>query len=266
MLTIIGCGNLNRSDDGVGVVVAQRLATRLAQHPVPGVRVFDCGTAGVDVMFKARGSDALLIFDACKSGSPPGTIYDVPGEELASEHEPSFNLHDFRWDHALAAGRKIFRDEFPSNVQVWLVEAASVDYGLELGTEVTEAADELYRRALRVIAEHSANRHEDAHIEVELHRGSLRLTKETYDRFFDGRDGVILLDKDDRVLVIPVEDVTGGLLLKQRNLRGDRVVHAHEFLEARGVDRDDVRALTAVWDGELGALALSLSGDEGTTP
>jgi Ni,Fe-hydrogenase maturation factor len=35
MLTIIGCGNLNRNDDGVGVIIAQRLQQYLAQNPHP---------------------------------------------------------------------------------------------------------------------------------------------------------------------------------------------------------------------------------------
>jgi len=57
MLTIIGCGNLNRNDDAVGVIIAQRLQQYLAQNPHPNIRVFDCGTAGMEVMFQC---DSLL--------------------------------------------------------------------------------------------------------------------------------------------------------------------------------------------------------------
>ncbi len=39
MLTIIGCGNLNRSDDAVGVIIAQRLQKYLAENPHPKVQV-----------------------------------------------------------------------------------------------------------------------------------------------------------------------------------------------------------------------------------
>jgi len=41
MLTIIGCGNLNRSDDAVGVIVAQSLQQYLTEHPYPNVQVAD---------------------------------------------------------------------------------------------------------------------------------------------------------------------------------------------------------------------------------
>ena len=141
MLTIIGCGNLNRSDDGVGVLVAQRLHKYLLDNPRPGVRVFDCGTSGVDVMFQARGSDELIIIDASQTGSESGAIYEVPGEELEQLPNPSYNLHDFRWDHAIAAGRQIFKDAFPATVTVYLIEAENLDFGWELSEAVAIAAD-----------------------------------------------------------------------------------------------------------------------------
>ena len=143
MLTIIGCGNLNRSDDGVGVLVAQRLHKHLLANPLPGVRVFDCGTSGVDVMFQARGSDELIIIDASQTGAEAGAIYEVPGEELEQLPNPSYNLHDFRWDHAIAAGRQIFSDTFPEKVTVYLIEAGNLDFGWELSEAVAIAADQV---------------------------------------------------------------------------------------------------------------------------
>ena len=115
MLTIIGCGNTNRSDDGVGVYVAQQLLRWLQTNPQSAVRVFDAGTGGMEVMFQARGATRLIIIDASQSGSVPGAIYQVPGEELIGDREPSYSLPDFRWDHALYAGRRIFREDFPQD-------------------------------------------------------------------------------------------------------------------------------------------------------
>ncbi len=156
MLAVIGCGNTNREDDGVGVVVAQRLADRLRQHPVPGVRAFDCGTGGMDVMFAARGAESLVLIDACRSGAEPGAIFDVPGELLESLPEPSFSLHDFRWQHALAAGKKIFRDDFPGEVRVRLVEVERTGFGLELSSPVRAAAERLHDELLALVAARTA--------------------------------------------------------------------------------------------------------------
>jgi hydrogenase maturation protease len=140
MLTIVGCGNLNRSDDGVGVIVAQRLGDYVERQGRTDVRVFDAGTDGMGVMFRARGSERLVLIDASRSGSEPGAIFKVPGGELASDHEPAYSLHDFRWDHALYAGRRIFGTSFPTDVTVFLIEAGSLELGCELSAEVSAAA------------------------------------------------------------------------------------------------------------------------------
>ena len=145
MLTIIGCGNLNRSDDGVGVTIAQHLQTALTENPVPDVRVFDCGTAGIDVMFQARGSRELIIIDASQTGSEPGTVYEVPGEVLANLPDRTYTLHDFRWDHAIAAGHKIFREDFPEHVTVYLIEAQTLDFGWDLSFPVEAAAEKVFQ-------------------------------------------------------------------------------------------------------------------------
>ena len=154
MLTIIGCGNLNRSDDAVGVLIAQRLQQYLTEHPHPGVRVYDCGTAGMEVMFQARGSKQLVIIDASSTGSEPGAVFKVPGKELEALPEPSYSLHDFRWDHALAAGCQIFKDDFPSEVTVYLIEAENLSLGLELSPAVKHSADLVFEEIATIINRH----------------------------------------------------------------------------------------------------------------
>ena len=146
MLVIIGCGNLNRRDDGVGVVVAQRLQAWFAEQPQSDVRIFDAGTGGMDVMFQARGARSLIIIDACISGSEPGTIFKLAGEDAINRPPPSYTLHDFRWDHALYAGRRIFKEDFPKNVTVYLIEAEDTSLGLELTPRVA--------RSIEIVCEH----------------------------------------------------------------------------------------------------------------
>lgn len=151
MLTIIGCGNSNRSDDAVGVFVAQSLLSYMHEKPRTNVRVFDAGTAGMDVMFQARGASKLVIVDASNSGAEAGAIFKVPGEELQSHHEPEYSLHSFRWDHALSAGRKIFRENFPTDVSVYLIEAKSLDLGLEMSAEVLASGSQVVAEIKQMI-------------------------------------------------------------------------------------------------------------------
>ncbi len=149
MLSIIGCGNPNRQDDGVGVHVVQRLMESTKDLHAENIRIFDAGTSGMDVMFQARGSDSLIIIDANQSGSKAGSIFQVPGEELENVPEPSYNLHDFRWDHALYAGRKIYKEDFPTDITVFLIEAESLD----LGTELTQSVEQASNRVVELVLE-----------------------------------------------------------------------------------------------------------------
>lgn len=156
MLTVIGCGNLIRGDDGVGVVVARRLIEFLQRHTPPDVAVFDAGTDGLDVMYRARGAKKLVLVDASRSGSQPGAVFEVPGETLASNYEPTYSLHDFRWDHALYAGRKIYGASFPTDVTVFLIEAGELGFGWELSEPVRRAADKVIAQIESMIDDHVA--------------------------------------------------------------------------------------------------------------
>lgn len=141
---IIGCGNLLRGDDAVGPILVRVIAER----GIPsGVRLADGGTAGMDVAFKMRGADHVIIVDACRTGQPPGTLYQVPGEELADLPPlTGLNLHAFRWEHALAFGRWLLKDEYPPRITVYLIEAENLELGGELSQPVRTTMENLIQK------------------------------------------------------------------------------------------------------------------------
>jgi hydrogenase maturation protease len=140
LLAVIGCGNPTRGDDGVGPEVISRLrATALPDD----VQVYDAGTDGMAVLYRARGASHLVIVDALAPSGAPGAIYNVPGDVLEALPPSSINLHDFRWDHALYAGRRIYGKSFPSAVRVVLVEARSLDLSFGLSDAVSRAASQV---------------------------------------------------------------------------------------------------------------------------
>ena len=144
-IAVIGCGNPNRSDDGVGCEIVHELRSR-AMFDASQVHLLDAGTDGMSVMFAARGCRSLIVIDACRTGAPSGAIFDVPGAELEAQHQPALTLHDFRWDHALFAGRRMFGESFPARVTVFLIEAATLDLGIGLSPCVAEAAKNVASR------------------------------------------------------------------------------------------------------------------------
>ena len=146
MIVVIGCGNPNRLDDGAGVDVLRLLEARGIGRDAQQVRLLVAGTDGMATMFAARGCRTLIVVDACRSGSEPGAVFEVPGGELEQRYQPSLNLHDFRWDHALFAGRQIFREQFPTDVVVLLIEAQTTEFGIGLSEPVSSAVAKVAER------------------------------------------------------------------------------------------------------------------------
>ncbi len=143
MIAVIGCGNANRTDDGAGLEVIRLLRQSKAITSRGDVKLLDAGTDGMAVMFAACGCTSLILVDCCKTGADPGATFEVPGEDLESPHQPSLNLHDFRWDHAIYAGRQIYRDSFPKDVTAFLIEGFSLELGCGLTADIRDAAEKV---------------------------------------------------------------------------------------------------------------------------
>ncbi|MEU8797344.1 hydrogenase maturation protease [Spirillospora sp. NPDC048819] len=69
---VAGIGNVFHGDDGFGVEVVRRMATR----PVPpGVDVIDFGIRGIDLMYAlGDGYETAVLVDASARGHAPGTV------------------------------------------------------------------------------------------------------------------------------------------------------------------------------------------------
>ena len=145
---IVGCGNLLRGDDGLGPILIRELWEGLGGQAITptGVELVDGGTAGMDVAFKMRGVRRVILVDAATTGAAPGTVFEVPGEQV-EDLPPLEGLHThlFRWDHALAFARWLLGEAYPEQITVLLVEIAQVEVGAPLspaaraGLEVVKA-------------------------------------------------------------------------------------------------------------------------------
>lgn len=254
-LLIVGCGNLLRGDDGVGPILVRHLWDRGMPDPV---RLADGGTAGMDVAFKMRGAERVVIVDASATGAAPGTIYRVPGAELA-ELPPLQGLHShsFRWDHAIAFARWALADECPDDITVFLIEAADMTLGADLSPAVAEAMEkviDVIERDFIAPLRPEPPTDPDALTVEFTDDGYLRLSAALAASRFPADVAVASL-RDGELWLLPLRGPrSGGLLLKQRNPAGDRAVLVREVLA------DDIPAgrHPATWDSEHGALRIPL--------
>jgi hypothetical protein len=96
-------------------------------------------------------------------------------------------------------------------------------------------------------------------LSVTVARGNFYLSRETCDACLSGIESVALLEREGQVLIVPLTPQSGGgLLLKIRNARGDRVIHAQEFFRQKGYLEDfQERSFPAQWNAESAALVIA---------
>ena len=249
---VVGCGNLLRGDDGVGPVLIRHLWDRGVPE---GAKLVDGGTAGMDVGFQMRGAKRVVIVDASATGVTPGTVYRMPGEEL-TDLPPlqGLHTHSFRWDHAIPFARWALGDACPTDITVFLIEAADMAMGAELSEPVSTAMEQVIglieRDFLAPLRPATATA---ARVEFTAD-GYLRLDADLAAGRFPS-DAVAAVPRDGELWLYPLRGPSsGGLLLKQRNPAGDRAVLIHELLS----DGVPVGVRQACWDDEHKALRISL--------
>lgn len=143
---IIGVGNALRGDDGVGLLVAQRL-----QEQIPTVTVQTASGEGAALMELWIGASQVWLIDAVSSGATPGTIHRL---SVAEERVPAqffhYSTHAFGVAEAIEMARVL--GKLPELMVVYGIEGRNYTMGAELSPEVTAAADQVVTQIQAEIA------------------------------------------------------------------------------------------------------------------
>src|ERR1043166_9195305 len=114
---VIGIGNAYRNDDGVGLVVARELRSRLKDT----ARVIEESGEGASLMEVWRGADNVILADAVSSGASPGTIHRLDaGRERIPTSFFHYSTHAFSIAEAVELARALGR-----------LPARTIIYGIE---------------------------------------------------------------------------------------------------------------------------------------
>lgn len=140
-LVVIGVGNDFRGDDAAGLLAARRL------KGAAGVRAVEHTTDGLSLMEHWRPTDHVVVVDALRSGSHPGTVFrfeategPVPGDAgWVSSHSPGVA-------EGIETARALGR--LPLSLTVYGIEAERVGPGERPTPAVTEAVEEVARAIL----------------------------------------------------------------------------------------------------------------------
>ncbi len=145
-ILVLGVGNSVQQDDGIGVHVVDALA----DYDLPEiVELFDGGTAGLDLINIVDGRKHLIVIDAVKWDSPPGTVFRFTPEDITDEVSQLHSLHQvglletIRMAHFLQAA--------PEKTVIIGVQPKVIDWGLELTDEVKAVVPKVIDQVMKEI-------------------------------------------------------------------------------------------------------------------
>ncbi len=133
-LLIIGIGNEFRSDDAVGLEIADSLSECNCEN----CTVQRSSGEGIALINMWEDFDHVILIDAVKSESDAGTIHeiDIPKNNL----EPDLfqtSSHLFALPEAVRLAKEV--DKLPKTMQVYGIEGKNFEYGVELTPEIESA-------------------------------------------------------------------------------------------------------------------------------
>lgn len=146
---IMGFGNPVRSDDAVGIYVIEQLRKQFGEHD--NISIFDMGTAAFEVLFGLKGHQKIILIDAVlNSNEPIGTLFKLPAEEVmkAPQDDPLVFLHGMKWDQALSYAKKILQDDYPADIQVYLIAIENTKLEIDMSDPVKKAGDQVVQYIL----------------------------------------------------------------------------------------------------------------------
>lgn len=141
-IVVLGIGNVLLSDEGLGVHVVRRLGDRFA---LPGtVEVIDGGTAGMDLLDRVAGADALVIVDCAALGEAPGTVREIVGTAVPAFFQTRLSPHQIGLSDLL--GAVMLLGQMPPRLALVAVEPEGMELDLAMTATGERAAEDALAR------------------------------------------------------------------------------------------------------------------------
>lgn len=139
---VLGIGNVLLRDEGVGVVVAQRIeATRVRGDPAvpPETRVVDGGTLGLDLLPMILEAEQVVMIDAVDLGREPGALAVLRDEGVQAVLSGHVSPHQVGVGDLVATARLM--GQAPTRLTLVGIQPGEIGIGLDLSEPVAAAVD-----------------------------------------------------------------------------------------------------------------------------
>lgn len=135
---VLGIGNSILGDDGVGVIITQKLSAKIRDD---NIDVLDVNIDGLNLLEVIVGYNKLVVVDAIMTEKGEvGEIYRFKPEMICDPSRSSISPHHFNLVSTIEIGKKLFPDEMPEETIVFAVKVEDVTSVTEKMTKKVEAA------------------------------------------------------------------------------------------------------------------------------
>ena len=140
-IIVIGIGNPNFKDDGVGLKVVEELEKKGVKDTVKYLNI------DLKVIDSMRGYRKAIIVDAVNTGATPGTIFEFDGKSTWQNVYAS-GTHSMSIFEVIRIGYEVFPEEMPEEVKIIGIEGEEV---LSLGMELTPTIQKIVPKVVEKI-------------------------------------------------------------------------------------------------------------------
>jgi hydrogenase maturation protease len=137
---VVGLGNPLMSDEGIGVLLVQKLSQKSQNQELSGcenVEFYDGGTGGLNLLYKIENRDKVILIDCAKMGERPGTLRRFTPDQVRSVKDLGhFSLHEVDILKVLDLAGQL--DAAPKEVVIFGIEPQSLELGSELSKSLAD--------------------------------------------------------------------------------------------------------------------------------
>ena len=131
---IIGVGNEDRHDDGIGIVIARKLKNMVQQE----IKVIEARREAVELLDSWKDAEKVIMIDAANGFEKTGKIYrfHVNNEPFPCDFS-NYSTHTFSLNQVIELARNL--NELPTELVIYGIQGMNFNIGRGLSEELNES-------------------------------------------------------------------------------------------------------------------------------
>lgn len=142
---VIGIGNILRRDDGIGVI----LVNKLREEKLPDIACIDAGIGIIHLLPSLLKYRSVIIVDAVEFNGEPGETKVFTTKNLKTGCSQSFSPHMFNILQLLEFYKELYRRDL--EVTVFGIQPYDTAFGTSLSTILEEKLGDIKEKLIEVI-------------------------------------------------------------------------------------------------------------------